>query len=114
MMGSLFAPTKRAIDPTCDYAIVSFVILSLAIMFLLGIGNFAMHQAVLDSGHPLTQQMPGFVQLLGGRLTLIVEFLVLLAAMLVATNGWPGSVWIYGGYSALNGFSAWLILSRRV
>jgi hypothetical protein len=114
MTGGLFSPTKRAIDRTCEYAIVQCVILSLAIMFLLGIGNFALHSAVLDSGHPLTRQMPGYVQLLGGKLTLVAEFLVLLAAMMLAANGWSGLVWIYGGYTALNGVSAWLILSRRI
>ncbi len=94
------------------------MIFALITMFLLGIGNFALHSAVLDSGHPLTkelsEQMPDFVQLLGGKLTLVAEFLVLLAAMMLAANGWPGLVWIYGGYSALNAASAWLILSGRI
>ncbi|MFU7527071.1 hypothetical protein [Qipengyuania sp. ASV99] len=107
-------PTKRAFQPTCDYAILSFMILALSIMFFLGVGNFALHQAVLDSGHPLVGQMPGFVQSLGGRLTLVAEFLVLLAAMLLAANGWEGLVWAYGFYSALNALSAWLILSGRI
>ena len=90
------------------------MILSLAIMFLLGIGNFALHRAVLESGHPLLGQMPSFVQLLGIRLTLVAEFLVLLAAMLLAANGWPGLVWAYAGYSSLNALSAWLILTGKV
>jgi len=90
------------------------VILSLIFMFLLGIGNFALHSAVLDSGHPLVGQMPKFIHLLGGRLTLVAEFMVLLAAMLLAGNGWSGLVWIYGGYTALNAVSAWLILSGRI
>jgi len=90
------------------------MILLLFIMFLLGIGNFALHSAVLDSGHPLLGQMPGFVQLLGGRLTLVAEFLILLTAMLLAANGWAQLVWVYAGYTALNGASAWLILSGRI
>ena len=90
------------------------MILLLFIMFLLGIGNFALHSAVLDSGHPLVGQMPSFVQLLGGRLTLVAEFLVLLTAMLLAANGWGALVWVYAGYTALNGVSAWLILSGRI
>jgi len=107
-------PTKRAFESTDDIAILHTVILILSIMFLLGVGNFALHSAVLDSGHPLVGQMPGFVEMLGGRLTLAAEFLVLLAAMLLAANGWPGLVWAYAGYSALNAFSAWLILSGRI
>jgi hypothetical protein len=90
------------------------VIFSLAIMFLLGIGNFALHRAVLDSGHPLVEQLPGLAQSLGGRLTLAAEFLVLLAAMLLVANDWSELAWVYAGYSALNVASAWLILSGRV
>ena len=107
-------PTKRGFHPMGDYAILSSVILALAIIFLLGIANFALHRAVLESGHPMVGQMPSYVQLLGGRLTYIAEFLVLLAAMLLAANGWPGLVWAYGVYSALNAVSAWMILSGRV
>ncbi len=93
---------------------MSFVILPLAIMFIFGVGNFAIHQAVLESGHPLVEQMPNFVQLLGGRLTLVAEFAVLVAAMLLAANGWPGVIWVYAGYSALNAVSGWMMLSGRV
>ena len=114
MTDGQFTPTKRAFEPTCDYAIVSSVILALSIMFFLGVGNFALHQAVLESGHPLVGQMPGFVQLLGGRLTLVAEYLVLVAAMLLAAHGWQGLVLAYGCYSVLNAFSAWLILSGRI
>lgn len=90
------------------------MILSLSIMFVLGIVNFALHSAVLDSGHPLVEQMPPFVEMLGGRLTLMAEFLVLLAAMMLAANGWDSLVWAYAGYSALNALSAWMILSGRL
>ncbi len=83
-------------------------------IFLLGIGNFAMHKAVLESGHPLIGQVPWFVHMMGGRVTLLFEFLVLLAALLLAANGWPGLAWGYLAYSALNGLAAWLILTRRV
>ena len=43
----------------------------------------------------------------------ILGILVLLSAMLLAANGWPGLVWGYAAYSALNAFAAWLILSGR-
>ncbi len=84
------------------------------VIFLLGIGNFALHKAVLESRHPLLGEVPGFVHLMGGKLTLATEFVVLLAAMLLAANGWPGLVWAYLAYSALNGLSAWLILTGRI
>ncbi|BDI59830.1 hypothetical protein [Qipengyuania nanhaisediminis] len=87
---------------------------ALVIIFLLGIANFAMHRAVLESDHPMVGQMPGFVRSLGGRMTFVAEFLVLLAALLLAANGWAGMAWAYGAYSALNAVSAWLILTGRV
>lgn len=90
---------------------MTFAVLIIAV---LGIGNFALHRAVLESGHPMLGQMPGFVQMLGGRLSLVAEFLVLLAALLLAANGWPVLVWAYIAYSALNGVAAWLLLSGRI
>lgn len=88
--------------------------MAIALIFLLGICNFALHKAVLESGHPLIGQMPWFVHMLGGKLTLATEFLVLLAAMLLAASGWSGLAWAYLAYSALNAVAAWLILSGRV
>ncbi len=83
-------------------------------LFLLGIANFAMHKAVLESGHPLLGQMPWFFHMLGGRFSLVVEFLMLLAAMLMAAAGSVAWAWGYAIYSVFNGISAWLILTRRV
>lgn len=84
------------------------------VIFVLGIANFALHSAVLKSRHPMVEQMPDFFGGLGGRLSLVAEFLVLFVAMLLAANGWSALVWAYAGYSALNAVSAWLILTRRI
>ena len=86
--------------------------MALIAIFLLGILNFAMHQAVLRSRHPVVERLPLLRP--GGRISLGAEFAVLLGAMLLGGNGHPGWAWIYGGYSALNGLGAWLILSRRI
>jgi hypothetical protein len=88
--------------------------MAIFMLFILGIANFALNKAVLESGHPLLGRMPWFFHLLGGRFSLAVEFLMLLAAMLMATAGSVVWVWIYGAYSVLNGISAWLILTGRV
>jgi hypothetical protein len=88
--------------------------MELILTFLLGTGNFAMHKAVLESGHPLLGRVPWFVHLLGGRVSLISEFLLLLGALLLVGNGYPGWAWGYLGYTGLNAVAAWLILSRRV
>ena len=86
---------------------------ALLLTFLLGAVNFAMHKAVLESGHPLLRGMP-LARRLGGRGSLMVEFLLLLGAMLLAGAGDPAWAWAYAGYSLLNAIAAWLILTRRV
>lgn len=80
--------------------------------FLLGIINFALHQAVLRSRHPVVEQLP--LARFGGRVSLGAEFLVLLGALLLVGNGYRGWGWFYAGYSALNALGAWLILSRKI
>jgi hypothetical protein len=87
---------------------------ALLLTFLFGVLNFGLHKAVLESGHPLLGRMPWFVHMLHGRGSLVVEFLLLLAAMLLVGTGSPGWAWAYAGYSLLNGIAAWLILTRRV
>lgn len=89
--------------------------MALVVLFLLGIGNFAMHKAVLESRHTLLGRVPWFVHMLGGgRLGLGVEFLVLLGAMLMVAQGAIGWAWGYAFYSLVNAGAAWLILSNRV
>jgi hypothetical protein len=83
-------------------------------VFLLGIGNFALHQAVLKSGHPILVQMAWLVNGLGGRASLALEFVLLVAALLLAAAGHPAWALVYVGYSVLNALSAWLILSDRI
>lgn len=83
-------------------------------LFILGVANFAMHKAVLESGHPLVGQMPRFVQMLGGRVTLAAEFVLLLGAMLLVATGSAGWGWAYLGYTLLNASAAWLILTGKV
>lgn len=83
-------------------------------LFLLGIGNFTVHKAVLVSGHPMLDALPSFYKSAGGRPSLWFEFFILLAAMLLAGNGWPGVAIAYTIYSLLNFATAWLVLSGRI
>jgi len=69
---------------------------------------------VLDSGHPALAYLPWAVGGAGAGTSLVLEFALLLAALLRAAGGHEGWGWVYFGYSALNGFAAWLILSRRM
>lgn len=87
---------------------------ALMFTFLLGVLNFGLHKAVLESGHPMLGRMRWFAHRLGGRGSLVVEFLVLLGAMLLAGTGSAGWAWAYAGYSLLNAVAAWLILTRRI
>ncbi len=84
------------------------------IIFVLGIGNFTMHRAVMESGHPLMRQWPGFVHPLGRRIALGTEFLVLLLALMLSANGWPLIALVYLGYTLCNALATWLMLSGRI
>lgn len=82
--------------------------------FLLGIGNFALHGAVLESRHRLFRSLPALFRMLGGRASLVAEFAVLLGALLLVATGHIFWGWAYLGYTLLNGAAAWLILSHRI
>ena len=88
--------------------------LATVIIFILGIGNFAVNRAVFDSGHPLLIRLPQVSQKLGRRAALVSEFAVLFFALLLSVEGWPGFVWAYAAYTGFNAGAAWLILTRRV
>ena len=88
--------------------------MAIVVLFLLGIANFAMHKAVIESGHPLLGHVSWHVHMLSGRFSLGVEFLMLLGAMLMVDSGALAWAWGYGAYSLINGLSAWLILSGKV
>lgn len=87
---------------------------AVVIVFCLGVFNFAAHKAVLESGHRMLAQVPWLFQPLGGRLSLVVEFAMLLGAMIMAASGSAGWTWVYAFYTVLNGFAAWLIASNRM
>ncbi|MDZ4308505.1 hypothetical protein [Allopontixanthobacter sp.] len=87
--------------------------MSLIIIFLLGIANFALHRAVLEGPHPRSAEIGRLAARFGRRAMLAAEFVVLLAALLMAARGWTFAAWAYLGYSLLNAGAAWLILSRR-
>ena len=88
--------------------------MGIVIVFLCGIANFAMHKAVLESGHPLLRQIPVLARAMGGRFSFVLEFAILLGAMLLAGEGITGWALAYLFYSLVNALSAWLILSGRV
>lgn len=84
------------------------------IIFVLGIANFACNRAVFESGHPLFARLPRTSRSLGRSAALVTEFAVLLFALLLSVEGWPGYAFAYAAYTAFNALAAWLILSGRV
>ena len=86
----------------------------LGILFILGMINFAVHKAVLESNHPLLDTLPAAVRAGGGRVSLAFEFLLLLMAMLLVAHDWPAAAWGYAIYGLLNGTTAWLLLNGRI
>jgi hypothetical protein len=87
--------------------------MAILVIFLLGIGNFAMHKAVLESGHPMFAGSLA-AKALGGKASMAAEFAILLAAMLLVANGHAGWGWAYFAYSAMNAVAAWLVLTGRI
>ena len=85
-----------------------------AIIFLLGIANFTIFGAVFARGHPLFARLPAASQTLGRRAAMLSEFAVLFFALLLSVKGWPGFVWAYLLYTAVNALAAWLITGRRI
>lgn len=83
-------------------------------IFMLGIGNFALQRAVLNSDHPLILQLTRGRGASGGQIMLGFEFLVLTGAMLLAANGWPEIAFAYALYSTVNLVGGWLIVSHRI
>ena len=86
----------------------------LIVIFLLGIGNFAMHKAVLESGHPMIERIGWRRPRSTVPVSLVLEFAILLATLLFVAKGWPVLALVYAIYSALNAFSAWAILTGRL
>jgi hypothetical protein len=85
-----------------------------AVIFLLGIANFAIYGAVFARGHPLFARLPATSQTLARRAAMLSEFAVLFFALLLSVKGWPGFAWAYAVYSAVNAGAAWLILNGRL
>lgn len=86
----------------------------LGLLFVCGVLNFALGKAMLESEHPILDSLPPALRRNGGRMSLGFEFAILLAAMLLAANGWPAAVWLYGAYTAINALFCWLLIDGRL
>ncbi|QKG70882.1 hypothetical protein [Erythrobacter mangrovi] len=86
----------------------------LALLFICGVLNFALGKAMLESGNPILDSLPPALRRGGGRVSLMLEFLILLAAMFLAASGWKAAAWLYGAYTAVNGTFCWLLIKGRI
>lgn len=84
------------------------------VIFVLGVVNFALNRAVFGSDHPLLARLPQASRVLGNRAALLTEFVMLVFALMLSEGGWPGFVWAYLLYTAVNARAAWLITGRRI
>jgi len=87
--------------------------MEILVIFLLGVGNFAFHGAILEGRYRLLRSLPVPIRVLGGRASLVAEFVVLLAALLLVATGHSVWAWAYFAYTSLNALAAWLIVSQR-
>jgi hypothetical protein len=82
--------------------------------FFMGVGNFAMHKAVIESGHPFVEDTKlYFGRYFGQNGSYALEFVILAGAMLMAYSGTGWIVLVYLGYTAVNALAAWMLLSGR-
>jgi purine-cytosine permease-like protein len=83
--------------------------------FVLGVANFAMHKAVVESGHPFVEDSKFyFGRHFGKQSSYILEFVILLGVMGFTANGSWIAPAVYLIYTGLNALSAWLLLTGRI
>lgn len=98
--------------PNCRYIAMMAL---LFFLFVLGTGNFAMHKAVMESGHPAIQgTRAAFDKATGGWGGYALEYIILVAAMSFANQGFFIAVGAYIGYTSLNAGAAWILLNGRM
>ncbi|WP_417610574.1 hypothetical protein [Parasphingorhabdus sp.] len=99
-------------DNACKWAYVEAMYI--VIIFLCGICNFAMHKAMLESNHPIIAEARGsFRRLLGPYGSYILEFVMLVAAMIFANMGMLTAVIFYFIYTLANCAAAWVLFSNK-
>ena len=84
------------------------------VIFLCGVGNFAMHKAMLESDHPLIAEARGsFRRTLGPYGSYVLEFIMLAAALIFAKMGMVSSVIFYAIYTVANCAAAYILFSNK-
>ncbi len=76
----------------------------------MGIGNFAMHKAVSESGHPFVEETKRYFSPYGSY---AIELALLIGALWFAHDGSLAVALTYGVYTGINAVATWLLLSGR-
>jgi len=86
----------------------------LLIIFFCGIGNFAMHKAMMESNHPMIiEARMSFAKFLGPYGSYVLEFGMLAAALIFANMGMLSAVIFYAVYTLANGAGALVLFSNK-
>ena len=89
--------------------------LPLILCAILGVVNFCLHKAVIESGHPFVEDTKYyFGRHFGTTGSYIIEFALLLTALSFVSTAAMLIMLLYGGYTAFNILAAWLLLTGRV
>lgn len=79
------------------------MLIAMIAILIAGVGNFAMHRWMLESGHPLIEAATGAIRrTLGRNATYVFEFALLLGALLIAEQRWFIALCLYGAYTVIN------------
>lgn len=98
-----------------ELAVDEIAVLLLIICFCLGVGNFAMHRAVVESDHSFVKDTKLYFGKYMGRYgSYMIEFIMLAGAMYMASIGSILILMFYGIYTLFNGVAAYLLLSGKV
>ncbi len=82
--------------------------------FFMGIGNFAMHKAVSESGHPFVEETKRyFSPHFSPYGSYAIELALLMGALWFAHDGSLAVALTYGVYTGINAVATWLLLSGR-
>jgi Mn2+/Fe2+ NRAMP family transporter len=87
----------------------------LILCFILGIANFSLHKAAIESGHPFVEDTKKYFGThFGPYGSYAIEFVILIAAMLSA--GWGSNILpiCYLVYTICNGIAVWVLLNNKL
>lgn len=82
--------------------------------FLMGVANFAMHKAVVESGHPFVEDTKRhFGKHIGPYGSYAIELALLIGALWLANEGSVLIALFYAAYTGMNGIATWLLLTGK-